>query len=184
MAIIFLPIETISFIMQFLNNITFWRNPTSANSRMVSLFIAYLILLCNTLLALFPHKIVSFLKTGIMDMNIFISHSPLGFRKGARNITHMYSLHFPLMKWNEYEKILFFKKKTNLLFVVKYNFQSAKYRIQKCIAQWIIIKQIPIIQLKKKKNITSKPLLITIFFVLPRVAIFLTFLSMYLKTVI
>lgn len=37
---------------------------------------------------------------------------------------------------------------------------------------------------KKKKNITSKPLLITIFFVLPRVAIFLTFLSMYLKTVI
>lgn len=78
---------------------------------MVSLFIAYLILLCNTLLALFPHKIVSFLKTGIMDMNIFISHSPLGFRKGARNITHMYSLHFPLMKWNEYEKILFFKKK-------------------------------------------------------------------------
>ena len=53
-------------IMLFLDNVTFSRNPTNANSKIVSLFVAHLILLCNTLCISHLFKIVSFSRTGIM----------------------------------------------------------------------------------------------------------------------
>ena len=62
-----------TFIMLFLDNVTFSRNPTNANSKIVSLFVAHLILPCNTLCISHLFKIVSFSRTGIMRCIFFLN---------------------------------------------------------------------------------------------------------------
>ena len=61
-----------TFIMQFLDNVTFSRNPTNANSKIVSLSVAHLILPCNALCISHLFKIVSFSRTGIMMCIFFL----------------------------------------------------------------------------------------------------------------